>query len=230
MAGNTSVTDQVVSYIQQNIENGTWPVGSKLPSESQFCSRLGVSRTSVRSALQQFIAIGAVESIHGKGTFVRSADLSRLCRPGILTFETLQDALRVCALIRPTICVQAMQSGDTQLLPDLRKILDRMHTLNPDQLEELADLSNQFYSRISAVFKNGVLDSLRDQLTAIMQHFALAENDNVFFHGTLYYHSSMLEALEHQDAERLAVVIRNYYTNMITFYQSPVSSDDSQPE
>lgn len=230
MAGNTSVTDQVVMYIQQNIENGAWPIGSKLPSESQLCRELGVSRTSVRSALQQFIAIGAVESIHGKGTFVRSSDLSRLCRPAVFSFQTLQDVLHICAMVRPPLYVQVMKAGDPLLLPDLRKILERMHMLKPDQLGALTELVDEFYRRVIQVFDNAMLNMVHEQFSVVMQHFPLAENDNIFFYGSLYYHSSILEAIEHQDAERLTIVTHNYYTNMFAFYQFPAPSNDSQPK
>ena len=46
-----NVTNQVVSFIQKNIQDGTWPVGSKIPSENQMTEALGVSRPSVRAAI-----------------------------------------------------------------------------------------------------------------------------------------------------------------------------------
>ena len=218
MAGSFSVTDQVAAYIQLNIENGSWPLGSKLPSESQLCSTLGVSRTSVRSAIQQFIAIGAVESIHGKGTFVRSDKVGRLNRATPITKEILKDVLNACALLRPQICLYAMQAGDSQLLPDLKKILHQMHNLKPEQHRELFRLIDQFYQRISSTLDNQVLDMVRKQFTSVLNYFPPSENENVLFYGSLYYHNAIVEAFAHQDAERLVHIVSNYYKNMISFY------------
>ena len=47
-----NITDQVVEYLKENIEAGKWKVGEKIPSENQMVGELGVSRSSIRSALQ----------------------------------------------------------------------------------------------------------------------------------------------------------------------------------
>lgn len=70
-----NVTQQVAAYIREKIESGEWPEGSKIESEAQLSEKLGVSRVSIRGAIRQFIALGKLESIQGKGTFVRSGNL-----------------------------------------------------------------------------------------------------------------------------------------------------------
>ena len=71
-----SVTWKVIDHIKQNIADGNWAVGDKIPSENTLTRELGVSRASVRLALQRFIAVGVLESRHGKGSFVVDNDLS----------------------------------------------------------------------------------------------------------------------------------------------------------
>ncbi|MGF1774081.1 GntR family transcriptional regulator [Vibrio wakamikoensis] len=61
---------QIADTLKQRIDDGLYPQGSKLPSESQLVDSLGVSRVTVRKALGQLAYIGYTVSEKGKGTYV----------------------------------------------------------------------------------------------------------------------------------------------------------------
>ena len=42
-----SLVDTAIDTLRQSIEDGSWPVGHKLPVESTLAEQLGVSRNSV---------------------------------------------------------------------------------------------------------------------------------------------------------------------------------------
>ncbi len=56
--------------LAEQIMDGTLPEGSLLPSERALCQTHGISRTTVRQALQDLNQKGYIKSIHGKGTVV----------------------------------------------------------------------------------------------------------------------------------------------------------------
>ena len=66
---------QVAQTLSANIEEGIWPPGNQLPAEGQLCELLGVSRITIRHALQKLEDQGLVRREHGRGTFVRSSRL-----------------------------------------------------------------------------------------------------------------------------------------------------------
>lgn len=68
--GRLSLSDEVYNQILEKITSGEWKVGDKLPSESKLCSMFGVSRTSVRAALQNLQGSGIVVTMQGVGSFV----------------------------------------------------------------------------------------------------------------------------------------------------------------
>lgn len=65
-----SIVNDVYEQMKRNIQDGVWPAGSKLPSESELIATFDVSRVSVRSAVQRLRGLGIVATHQGKGTFV----------------------------------------------------------------------------------------------------------------------------------------------------------------
>lgn len=60
----------VYEILLADIKNGVWKAGDKMPSESELCNMLGVSRITIRAAIQQLKGVGLLETKQGKGTFV----------------------------------------------------------------------------------------------------------------------------------------------------------------
>lgn len=68
--GRLSLSDEVYNQLLEKITSGEWKVGDKLPSESKLCSLFGVSRTSVRAALQNLQGSNIIVTMQGVGSFV----------------------------------------------------------------------------------------------------------------------------------------------------------------
>lgn len=54
----------------QEVLDGTWPNGSFLPTEAELGKRMGMSRVTVRRALQALKDEGAITAVAGRGTQV----------------------------------------------------------------------------------------------------------------------------------------------------------------
>ncbi len=61
---------QVFSTLKQWIVEGHYPRSGALEPESKLCEMFGVSRITVRKALEMLAREGLVKSVQGKGTFV----------------------------------------------------------------------------------------------------------------------------------------------------------------
>jgi GntR family transcriptional regulator len=66
-----TLTEIAEQELRQAITRGTFRRGTQLPTESELCQMLGVSRTVVREALRVLEEDGLVARRHGVGTFVR---------------------------------------------------------------------------------------------------------------------------------------------------------------
>ncbi len=66
-----SVMDQLYGLLKEKIERNEWLPGDRLPSENELAKTYGVSRMSVRMALQKLVALELLEVKNGGGYFVK---------------------------------------------------------------------------------------------------------------------------------------------------------------
>lgn len=62
--------ERVVGMLRTHITNGTWPVGSRIPTEPELSKLTGVGRNTVREAVQSLVHTGLLERRQGSGTYV----------------------------------------------------------------------------------------------------------------------------------------------------------------
>jgi len=65
-----STLEVIIQQIKDQIKKGILKPGEKLPSERKLADLLGVSRASIREAIQALAFSGYLEVIQGKGTYI----------------------------------------------------------------------------------------------------------------------------------------------------------------
>lgn len=68
---NSSLSELVMQKIQHSILHKEFQAGTLLPSEKDLSERYGVGKSSVREALKMLHALGVVNPVQGKGTYLR---------------------------------------------------------------------------------------------------------------------------------------------------------------
>lgn len=68
---------QIYDTLKSQMADGTYPAGSRLPSETALAHRFGVTRMTVRQALSRLHAEGLILARRGIGTFTALAKLER---------------------------------------------------------------------------------------------------------------------------------------------------------
>ena len=77
MDSDIPLYSQLVGIIKQNISSGKLGVGDLLPSESELCRAMGISRNTVRQAIGELEDEGLVVRKRGRGTFVADPATNR---------------------------------------------------------------------------------------------------------------------------------------------------------
>ena len=62
--------EQLRVALRERLDSGVLDPGERLPSEAELCRKYGVSRITVRRAVDELVEEGILERRQGKGTFV----------------------------------------------------------------------------------------------------------------------------------------------------------------
>lgn len=73
-----SASEAVFNAIMNDITNLKYTPGDKLPSENDLAEQYGVSRVTVRKALNMLLALGVIETRNGGGSYVQKFRFSRI--------------------------------------------------------------------------------------------------------------------------------------------------------
>jgi len=68
---------QLITLFKRQIHSGMLKPGDMVPSEGQLCAQFGVSRSTVRQALNQLVEENLIIRRRGKGSFIASQKLNR---------------------------------------------------------------------------------------------------------------------------------------------------------
>lgn len=77
MSKTTTAYKKVYTEIRKAIDNGEYPAGSLLPTETQLEEKYSVSRITIRKAISMLSEDGYVTVKQGKGTTVNDPDISQ---------------------------------------------------------------------------------------------------------------------------------------------------------
>ena len=73
-----NVADVVYDQMQQLIASGEWKPGDRIPSELELTELFGVSRVSIRAALQRLEGQGVLQRRPGRGTVINALSTSQV--------------------------------------------------------------------------------------------------------------------------------------------------------
>lgn len=121
--------EDIVTQILQLMGDGNLTAGSRLPSERELATSLGVSRPSVREAMRQLELMGVIESRQGSGAFVKEVSDEDLVQPLALLLRgrkhLLQDILETRRVIEPHIARLAATKASPADVAELQELVER---------------------------------------------------------------------------------------------------------
>lgn len=201
---NVSITDQVVEYLKENIESGDWAVGEKIPSENKLVEELGVSRSSIRTAVQYLIGLGVLKSYQGKGTFLINSQVESWDETeNRITSEDCQNIWKVLEfrkILEPDACRLAVQNCTPQTIAALEAYLEQMQMFRGDR-EKFVRADLKFHEVICRTSQNMLLEKSLHKVFMETRKNHEQMNELFGYETGLYHHTAILEAFRKGDAQ-----------------------------
>jgi GntR family transcriptional repressor for pyruvate dehydrogenase complex len=210
----TDVREQVFEQMLNQIIKGVWKAGDKLPSENELTKILGVSRISVREAVQKLVAIDLVETHRGKGSFVKEFTTNNYLRsltPMLLM--TKKDILyvteyrRILELGIIDLYVERATSADINIL---KNYLKSMKTYR-DNLKEYTHYDLDFHLKLYEMTQNPFIIKISNMIGDILSNAMKSAVTPQGAEEGIVYHTKILKAIEARDSEKLKGIVNDLF-------------------
>jgi len=226
-----STTSKVFESLYEMIVGGQFKRGQKLPSQEELARQFGVSRNTLREAMNKLYAMGLLSSHQGIGTVVESPHPEGYLR--VMSGQFLLDTLSVREFVEARICIErtavrlAVARAGRHDLARLQAILDsQRQAFENKDAEEFTRQDAAFHLSLTQLSGNRVLmkflQTIQDMLHRFIGEVVLlpgAISDAINFHGRV------TEAIAAQDADQAEREIVAHLFDVVRRIESNLNID-----
>lgn len=209
------VSDKVVQNLRMLIEQSNMQVGDRLPAERKLAEQLGVSRSSLREAIQQLTSQGMLVSKVGAGTYLQQLPtnwsqhqivqpLSNLIDEDPAYRFDVQEARIILEGGTAWYAAQRATPEDVSKIRHYYQQISHFQSMGDDDQAAIADA--KFHLAIAEASHNLVLIQMMRGLFDLLQYNVVLGRRKVYSEAHRYdqlrdQHQQVMDAIEQHDPE-----------------------------
>lgn len=218
------------SRLVEAILDGTFPINSQLPPERELAERLGVTRPTLREALQRLSRDGWLDIRHGRATRVRDywkegnlLILSAIARhQQHLPANFVPNLLHIRLLFAPEYTRLAISNSPAEVI----RLLESMQQV-PDTSQDFTRVDHEMHFRLTTLSGNPIFTLIFNGFTSLYQSMGLIYfTDNRARDHSRSFYKKLLSAALSNDIFMAEEVTRSVMRESIDLWQR--SSEISQ--
>lgn len=230
-----NIGDQVYCQMKDQILSGEWKPGDRIPSENQLISLFGVSRGTIRQALQRLNGEGLIITRHGEGSFVQITGLDSYFQTSVPLFhigaDELEQIFEFRGMFESGVAeIAALKATDEQIAR-LEENYERMQRKDLP-LSQFLHIDLDFHMLISECTQNTLATQIYTSYETLLEPSIYHMVQIIGRGNGLKYHGMLLDAIRNHDAKRARAVMEEHMEeNMEHFRQmrsSPQNADTDQ--
>ncbi len=203
------VSEKVAKQIRKAISDGVFKMGDRLPSERELAEQMGVSRPSVREAIQMLELRGMLETIHGGGSIVKNIAEQDIQKP--IEAFLKEDRQRVLELTEVRAAMEtwaarkaAINRTDEEIERIFAYLLEMEQDFEAKRIRPEVDF--KFHTEIAAATHNTIFVHLMDSIYHLLNYSVKIHREEVFAtregqETILNHHRRIYRAIQDMDPE-----------------------------
>lgn len=218
----TNVSAQVYDQLLRMISEGAWKPGDRIPSEHELADSFGVSRVTIRQALQKLSALGLVETRLGEGSYIRELSMgvymNQLLPAIYLSEDSIRQVLEFRMMIEvETVAVATRKATNADIIK-LRECYAKMLEAK-DNLEECVYLDFHFHRLIMSISGNQVVVQVHYLLREVLQGTMATITRGAGNRSGIKYHKLIIEAMESKDEDAARRYMKEHLIETLELYE-----------
>lgn len=201
-----NVGEETFKYIFNYVMDPSRKQGDKIPSENEFKEMLGVSRHTIRNALNSLNMLGILETRQGDGNYIANKGIGLFMNLLIPHISFNKNDIRTIMEFRFGIeCTSAYYAAKYATEKDIKYLenkLELCENCDSNDIERFLELDFDFHFAISEATKNNMLI----QSMYIIKKYCFSALGKILTSTTtksgLAYHRKILDCIREHDADK----------------------------
>ncbi len=219
-----NVVEQVYDQMQALLIDGTWHPGDKLPSENELAETFGVSRMTVRQAMQKLKALGLIETRTGSGSYVREVNpedsLQELIPLMYIGGPSQEHVFQFREMIDSESVRIATPLAADKDLDKLEELLQKMKKASEqDDGKAFSSYDLKFHMSIVKMTGNPMMIKAYQILLSVLTESMNNVIEKMKYAPALDYHRRIIDAMREKDAEKAERLMREHIGQNYTYFQ-----------
>lgn len=228
------VSDRIATRLLDMIAQGHLTPGERLPGERQLAEQMGVSRVSIRAALQRLKAQGFLAAVQGGGTRVLSSTsdmdpaLTEMVRRKL---DNLYDLAEIRLVLESWAAGRAARNATLGQLDEIERTVEAMAQPEREGMRGQDDMA--FHLAIGKAAASPVYMHILSVVRVTLGHMLEFHRYELFGPGhdetVLAQHRAVLEAIRQGDAEAASQAMSAHLSWVLERYQRSTRPSRGQP-
>ncbi|WP_419016231.1 FadR/GntR family transcriptional regulator [Dysosmobacter sp.] len=229
----TNIGEQVYHQMKNQILNGEWKPGDKIPSENQLMALFGVSRGTVRQAVQKLGGEGLISTRHGEGSFVQTTGLDSYFQTSIPLFSIGEEEMGKIFEFREMFEsgvaeMAALKATDEQirrLEENVRRMKQQVGTLT-----QFVHTDLDFHMLVSECTQNTLVIQIYNSYEGLLEPSILNMTKVIGGGNGMKYHALILDAIRKHDPEEARAVMREHMDDNMRRFREMIHINEERKQ